>query len=116
MKHTWTRFVAALAMGAFTAVAAPSNDVVSLTGAALPQGGWTFGNGPEFPGAAGELALDAAGGRQGAPALVLQGDFALDVVLQAGEIDWAFDNGREFPGAKGTLTLVKDRPKPARTP
>ena len=47
---------------------------VPLIDAAKPGGGWTFGNGPEFPGATGKLAL-AAEPFRGKPVLSLYGDF-----------------------------------------
>jgi len=47
---------------------------VPLIDAAKPGGGWTFGNGPEFPGAQGKLEL-AAERFRGKPVLSLYGDF-----------------------------------------
>jgi len=57
------------------AQAAASAGPMALIDAAKPLGGWTFDNGREFPGATGELTLDLQGGHDGAPALVLKGDF-----------------------------------------
>jgi len=49
-------------------------DAVRLFDPARPLGGWSFGNGPEFPGAKGSLELDPAATGTG-PALRLFGDF-----------------------------------------
>ncbi|HUU89732.1 MAG TPA: hypothetical protein VM238_00830, partial [Phycisphaerae bacterium] len=58
------------------ALAAPAlgQEPVSLIDPGKPAGGWAFGNGPEFPGAKGELQL-AAEPYRGKPVLSLHGDF-----------------------------------------
>jgi len=58
------------------ALAAPAlgQEPVSLVNPDKPAGGWTFGNGPEFPGARGELKL-ATEPFRGKPVLSLHGDF-----------------------------------------
>jgi len=58
------------------ALAAPAlgREPVSLIDPGKPAGGWTFGNGPEFPGAKGTLAL-APEPFRGKPVLSLHGDF-----------------------------------------
>ena len=56
------------------AAAALGGQPVPLIDAAKPGGGWTFGNGPEFPGAQGKLEL-AAERFRGKPVLSLYGDF-----------------------------------------
>lgn len=52
----------------------PEGNGIALIDPAEPQGGWTFGDGPEFPGARGELKL-AEEPFRGQPVLSLQGDF-----------------------------------------
>ena len=47
-----------------------------LISADRPNGGWAFGNGPEFPGAIGELVLDGDVEPPRRPALKLRGDFS----------------------------------------
>ena len=46
---------------------------LALIRAGQPAGGWEFGNGPEFPGAVGTLALDDGVEPQRRPALVPRG-------------------------------------------
>ncbi|MBE7464643.1 MAG: hypothetical protein HS116_14295 [Planctomycetes bacterium] len=60
---------------ALPALALAAQEQSALIDGAQPLGGWSFLNGPEFPGAKGELALlpDAAG--DGQPGLKLSGDF-----------------------------------------
>jgi hypothetical protein len=48
---------------------------IELLQAGLPRGGWSFGNGPEFPGAKGELELDPGIPDPHKPALRFSGDF-----------------------------------------
>lgn len=50
--------------------------LVSLADPARENLGWTFGNGPEFPGAAGGLTVEPAAKRDGRDSLRLEGDFA----------------------------------------
>lgn len=52
----------------------PKDKGMALIDPAQPQGGWKFGNGPEFPGAQGELKL-AGETFRGQPVLSLHGDF-----------------------------------------
>ncbi|MFW6108261.1 MAG: hypothetical protein ACOC8D_00455 [bacterium] len=56
------------------AAAALGGEAVPLIDPAQPRGGWTFGNGPEFPGARGTLEL-ADEPFRGKPVLSLHGDF-----------------------------------------
>ncbi|NQT54016.1 hypothetical protein HQ576_18320, partial [bacterium] len=56
------------------ATAARSAPPVPLIDASKPAGGWQFGDGPEFPGAKGKLAL-AKERFRGQPVLSLHGDF-----------------------------------------
>lgn len=49
---------------------------LALIRAGQPAGGWEFGNGPEFPGAVGTLAIDDGVEPQRRPALALHGDLA----------------------------------------
>ncbi|MBM4017511.1 MAG: hypothetical protein FJ288_04140 [Planctomycetes bacterium] len=65
-------WVAAVALA--LAVPALGQESVSLIDPGKAAGGWTFGNGPEFPGAQGELRL-AAESFRGKPVLSLHGDF-----------------------------------------
>ena len=51
-----------------------SQEPLSLIDATKPMGGWSFGNGPEFPGAKGELKLADEMYRD-KPTLALSGDF-----------------------------------------
>ena len=51
-------------------------DPVVLAVPDQPRAGWVFGNGQEFPGATGDLAVDADAKVQGQPALRLTGDFS----------------------------------------
>lgn len=66
----WMGMLLAVAMVA-SALAAE----IPLVDKDQPNGGWNFDNGREFKGATGSLTLDAAGGRDGGPALCLKGDF-----------------------------------------
>ena len=65
----------AMAMAVAGLALAAAGDEVALVDGAKPRGGWTFDNGREFPGATGELALEAQGGRSGGAAIVLKGNF-----------------------------------------
>ena len=76
-------------------------------------GGWKFGNGAEFPGAVGSLALDDSVELQRRPALALHGDFAkggnyvqADIAVGGGDIDelsfWIKAPG----GQRTTLRLI----------
>ena len=56
-----------------TAHGAVAQTPVSLMSSAGPTAGWTFSNGPEFPGASGALAADGA--HDGTAALKLSADF-----------------------------------------
>jgi len=49
---------------------------ISLVDQADPAKGWSFGNGPEFPGAKGSLDLDASTTHAGHPALHLVSDLS----------------------------------------
>ncbi len=56
--------------------AAASTETVDLIDPQDPLAGWTFGNGPEFPGATGELLTAVSDDGAAAPALELRGDFS----------------------------------------
>ncbi|MCY3024201.1 MAG: hypothetical protein NTW87_34935 [Planctomycetota bacterium] len=64
-----------------------AESTVSLIAPDKPQGGWSFGNGPEFPGATGTLSVETDADK---PVLVLHGDFT-----KGGNYVQA---GRDLPG------------------
>ncbi|MFP4058248.1 MAG: hypothetical protein ACLF0G_15380 [Candidatus Brocadiia bacterium] len=70
MRRTCLVAATVLALAALARGAEP----VPLIDPGKPAGGWTFGNGPEFPGARGELRL-AEERFRGKPVLSLHGDF-----------------------------------------
>ncbi len=75
MKSFGATIVSLLAvMAGAASSAADAADTVGLIDAENPTAGWSFGNGPEFPGATG--SLDAGAGDDEAGALVLTGDFS----------------------------------------
>jgi hypothetical protein len=58
------------------ATTAVAQQTTSLFDTKLKAFGWTFGNGPEFPGAIGELAVDEAVKHEGRSTLRLEADFS----------------------------------------
>ena len=64
-----------VATAALTAAPVRAADETSLFDTKNPLSGWTFGNGPEFPGAKGGIVVDEAVEPQHRPAIRLDGDF-----------------------------------------
>ena len=73
------RYAHALAAAVLAAVLveslAAAQDPVPLISSKDPLAAWKFNNGAEFPGATGELVVDAEAKREGRPSLKLVGDF-----------------------------------------
>lgn len=67
--------LACVALPTTTAAGGAPEEPVSLLDAASKTGGWSFNLGPEFPGATGQLVVEAEGGPEGVPCLRMDGDF-----------------------------------------
>jgi len=59
-----------------TVASAAAEDAVSLFQTKQENYGWTFGDGPEFPGAVGSLKTDDSARHEGRASLALKGDFS----------------------------------------
>ncbi len=87
---------------------------VALIDPARPQGGWEFGDGPEFPGARGELGL-AEESFRGQPVLRLHGDFTgggnyvqAGIALPPGRIDTIAFWVNSPPGSRRLPVRIQD--------
>ena len=67
-----TLIASTLVLLAGASLSARAAGEIALFDPALPQGGWAFDNGQEFPGATGKLSIDQADGN----ALRLDGNFS----------------------------------------